>query len=185
LPVPELGLGGTIEDKVGTTPETKFPTGLVSFHDDFGRIRTIVYTELPAELGQQFTDPARATGALRGSMHDVTLAEIQERLPRTRIVHEEPVTLSDDLAAWFAVLDIPEGSPMVETSAEHPEGKRLDSTRGFLVLCHARLFLTLSAADDLFPLAGMQPAVPGADSPAAFDRLKSALTKIYSSMSFH
>jgi hypothetical protein len=76
---------------------------------------------------------------------------------------------------------------MMASSAEHPEGRRLDSTRGFLWFCRAGLFMTLTAANDfgqVLALAGKQPASQGAIDPETMDALKATLTKMYSSMSF-
>jgi len=186
LPIPALSLGATLEDQSGTNPETKLKIGRVSFHDDLGGLRLIQYEQVPAEVGQQFVDPSRATGALRGCTHDVTLAGIQQFSPRASILREESVALPDGITAWFAVLDIPEGSPMVETTAEHPEGRRLDSTRGFLLLCRGDgLFLTLSAVNDnVFALATRNQTPQGGASQVEMDTLKDTLTKLYSSMSF-
>ena len=185
LPVPALSMGAAVQDKSSTNPQTRLVAGSVTFHDDFGQVRSIQYEQIALELGKKLSEPASATGALRGYMSDVSLAEIQQWSPQARIVHEEPVTLSDGVPAWFAVLEIPQGSPMMETSAEHPKGRRLDSTRGFFVLCHGSLFLTLSAANDhVFALAGGQSAAQGGVDQAGMDRLKDLLTTIYASMSF-
>lgn len=186
LPLPALSLGATIEDQCSTNPDTKLVVGMVSFHDDFGGLRVIQYEQLAAAVGREFSEPASASAALRGCLHDMTLARIQQFSPRTRLLREESVALPDGVTAWFAVLEIPEGSPMMETSAEHPEGRRLDSTRGFLLLCRRDgLFLTLSAANDnVFAHVLPDQASSGVASQAQMDELKDTLTRLYSSMSF-
>jgi hypothetical protein len=117
----------------------------------------------------------------------VALAEIKEYSPQARIVHQEPVSLPDGAPAWFAVLEIPEGSPMVAMSAENPKGKHLDSTRGFLVLCHGNLFLTLSEANDfqsVLALGKKEPAAQAGSESTSRDALKDSLTKMFASMRF-
>jgi hypothetical protein len=187
LPVPDLSLGARVEDQHGTQTESNLLVGWVSFHDDFGSVRSVRYEQFPSDVARQFSDPARAAERLRGFAHDVMLAGIQQDSPRARIVHEEPVALPDGLSAWFAVLEIPEGSTLLLSSAEHPEGQRLDSTRGFLLLCRADLFFALSAADDfgrVLELDGKEAAPAEAPSPATLDALEGTLVQLYSSMSF-
>lgn len=187
LPVPALSMGAVTEDKCGTSPQTKLVTGSVSFHDDFGHVSAIQYERIPADLGQKLSDPASATGALRGYMSDVALAEIKEFSPQAHIVYQEPVSLPDGVPAWFAVIEIPEGSPMVAMSAENPKGKRLDSTRGFLALCHGDLFLTLSEANDfknVLALGNKEPAAQAGSESTNMSALRDSLTKTYASMKF-
>lgn len=187
LPVPDVSLGARVEDQYGTQPESELSFGWVSFHDDFGSVRSVRYEQLPSDVARQFSDPARAAEMLRGFAHDVMIAGIQQDSPRARIVHEELVALPDGLSAWFAVLEIPEGATLLASSAEHPEGRRLDSTRGFLLLCRADLLFALSAADDfgqVLALGGEEAAPVEAASPATLDGLESTLVQLYSSMSF-
>jgi hypothetical protein len=186
LPLPALSLGAATEDQSGTDPESKLRVGSVSFHDDFGHVIAIQYEQIAADVSQKFSDPARATEMLRGATSDVTLANIQQFSPHARIVHEEPVTLPDGISAWFSVLEIPEGSAMVVSDAEHPGGRRLDSTRGFLLLSHGQLILTLSEAYDLNRVtgAGKQPGAQGGLDQAGTERMKASLVKLYASMSF-
>lgn len=186
LPFPRLSLGSTVEDQSGMNPDTKLAAGMVSFHDDFGSLRVIQYEQVPPDVGQGLSDPTIASGAMRGSLHDLILPGIQQFSPATRVLHEESVALADGHTAWFAVLEIPEGSPTKEISAEHPEGRRLDSTRGFLLLCRRDgLCLTLSAANDKVLAHVLPGAAPsGGASPVEIDELKNTLTELYSSMSF-
>jgi len=181
--VPALSPGATTRDQSDKNPETKLAAGRVWFHDDLGALRVIEYELVPAELVQRFSDPASASGALRGCTRDVLLGGIREFSTMAQILREESVALADGVTGWFAVLEIRGGSPMVETSALNPEGRRLDSVRGFLLLCRANgLFLTLSAANDHArspqPFGGIGP------DPGEMDTLKDTLTKLYSSMSF-
>lgn len=186
LPVPELGLGATIEDEVSTDPQTKQKAGMVYFHDDMGGLRVVRYEQISPEAARALADASFAAGALRSSLHDVILAEILQELPRTRVVREESVTLSDGLTAWFGVLEIPEGSPMMVMNAEHPQGRRLDSTRAFLQLCRPDgLFLSLSAANDdvLGRLLSGSEEQEGV-SQAGMEELKDLLVRLYASMRF-
>jgi hypothetical protein len=181
--VPDLTAGLRIEDGQGKT-DGGMRTGAVSFHDDFGHVRAIQYEQVPSEKSQQFSDPARATELLQGCVHGVTLLNIQSACPGASILREEAVSLPDGLGAWFAVIEIPGGSTMSVMDSEHPEGKRLDSTRGYLLLCRNDMILVLSAANDLGRVLGGAGATPASYTPGAGDELKDTLTKLYASMSF-
>ena len=184
--VPQMSLGAATEDSTGKNPETNLPVGSVSFHDDFGYVCAIQYEQIDTEVSQKLSDKARTTDMLRGVATDITLYRIQQFSPQSRIVHEEPVSLPDGVSAWFAVLEIPEGSATAVIDAEHPQGKRLDSTRGFLLLCRGQLFLTLSEAHDIDfgALSGKKPEAPKVLDQAATDRMRDSLAKLYASMSF-
>src|SRR5262245_3611196 len=49
LPVPRLGPGLDVEDGISTNPDNGLRSGFVSFHDDFGNVRSITYEEAPAD----------------------------------------------------------------------------------------------------------------------------------------
>ena len=187
LPVPELGPGAKCEEKHETDPGTKLATGSVSFTDDFGQVRAVQYQQGPPEVAKTMSDPSVAPGMLKVFLHQAVVSRIQQFIPKTRVVQEDPTTLADGTPGYFAALEIPEGSPILQLSSEHPGGRRLDSTRGYLIVYRGDTFFALSAADDF----NSMPAPNQADSkasgelePAKWEKLKDMLTKLYSGTQF-
>ena len=130
MPVPELGPGAKCEEKHETDPGTKLATGSASFTDDFGQVRAVQYR--PPEAVKTMSDASLAPGMLKVFLHQAVVSRIQQFIPKTRVLQEDPTTLDDGTPGYFAALHIPEGSPIVQLSSEHPGGRRLDSTRGYL-----------------------------------------------------
>lgn len=184
MPVPDLGPGAKCEEKQSTDPETKLATGSVSFTDDFGQVRAVQYQQSPSDVAKTMSDPSLAPGMLKVFLHQAVLARIQQFIPKTRVMQEEPTTLSDGAPGYFAALEIPEGSPIIETSAEHPGGRRLDSLRGYLVVYRGDTFYALSAADDMNRESAKAKAARGNGDPDAahWETLKAALTKLHSEL---
>ena len=172
VPVPKLARGQRTEDRVETNPETNLRAGAVAFTDDFASVRAIEYDRIPP--GYEATEDM-----MRSHLHDKRLPYIQKFSPQARVAREEPVRLSDGTSAWFAVLEIPEGSNLIQKSPQHPDGRRLDSVRGFLLVGREDLFLVLNAADDFGRKEG-----EGA-TPEETEKLKSTLLALYSSIVFN
>lgn len=174
MQVPQLSLGLAVEDGFGKSPDGGLRAGFVSFHDDFGQVRSITYEEMDEET------TARIEARPSSYFRDGYVSQLRERLPGTRVIHESPMTLSDT-TGHFAVLEIPGGSPLMVIDAEHPEGRRMDSTRGFLVVTRGRLLLTLSVANDN-AFASTRKASSAGD--LNVDLLKTILTELYESIRF-
>jgi hypothetical protein len=177
MPIPQLGLGLVVEDDFGTSPDGSLRAGHVSFHDDFGGIRSIAYEEFPEEARAE----VNSQEAMRSYFNDGFVADLRMRAPGTQVIHQTPTVLGDGSRGLFSVLEIPEGSPMVVIDAEHPEGRRMDSTRAFLLVVRDDLFLTLSAADD-FVFTGV--AEEAAASTSEIGPLREELANLYASMRF-
>lgn len=122
LPVPS-GLGMKVDeagDNLG---------GYVSFHDDFGSLSAITYLRLPPDFAEVFGDPARRDHAYSSYLHEHILPGMFEpAFPNTKVLHEEFLGRDED-REFFAVVDLPEGSAMVDVRT----GKRFDSTRALLI----------------------------------------------------
>jgi hypothetical protein len=140
--VPELSGETMVEDHFVEGPDGE-RGGFVSFHDSFGHLRRVDYAEFLAQ-------PVPVTDeAMERFVREEWLPRFQASMPGTRLLSDSPMTIDGVPTAWFARLEIPEGSAMVELSEEHPEGKRKDSTRGFLLLFEGDLYLLLSVASDV------------------------------------
>ncbi|HIF63363.1 MAG TPA: hypothetical protein EYG16_08925 [Deltaproteobacteria bacterium] len=124
VPVPNMGLGLRIQDQTFET------SGFVSFHDDFGELRRIDYSPLPAN----------ATVVYRDLIQNVVLPDMQSRFPGTKMLHEELLN-TDEREEYFFVFEIPGGSPLVDMKTE----TRMNSTRGYLYFMSGGYIYSLSA----------------------------------------
>jgi hypothetical protein len=183
LPVPKLSMGEETRDGTDKDPKTGLRGGFVTFYDEFGDVRSVEYEDLPPEQAGAMSDPEGARRYLNAYVHDVHLHQLEARFPGTRTISEEFITLSDGTPAWFAVFFIPGGSTLTVTSAEYPQGRRLDSTRAYLFLQHKLLFLTLSTASDLTGVLADNNAKM-TEKPPDLEQMKSVLTGLYESIRF-
>jgi hypothetical protein len=140
--------------------------------------------EMREALRQVLNDPAQVPEHLRHFLNDAYLPVKRQVIPDLRTSHDEIVTLRGGVPALFVVIDFPGGSPMIVTDAEHPQGKRMDSTRPHLFFVHGSMQYMLSAAHDI--AFGVGEPVRGDNADAAqIARWREELVKIYESFSFH
>ena len=103
--------------------------GRVSMHGSFGGQQAVTYLRLPESVNFLHQDSAEKDAAYRSFVTDVMMPELFVRAsPQAKIIHEEYL-YKDDKRAYFAVVNIPEGSVLVDMK----NNKRLDSVRGLLV----------------------------------------------------
>lgn len=161
VPIPNMGLGARIQDE-------KFESsGYVSFHDDLGTLQRIDYSLLPAN----------ATVVYRDLIHNVVLPDMQARFPGSKMLHEELLSTNGQ-EEYFFVLEIPEGSPLVDMKT----GKGMDSTRGYLYFISSGYIYSLSAQQGgLSDLLSKKENVKAPIS-ESFDELLNELTKFKKSM---
>ena len=121
--LPELGAGMRWQEALNENG------GSVSFHSDFGQIKSIVYMKLPLTAPETLGDPGKRAAAIRGFLHDFAMPVLFEPVsPETKILFERLVGPPDD-SEYLAVVEIPEGSTLMDMRT----GKRLDSTRALLI----------------------------------------------------
>ncbi|MBI4585865.1 MAG: hypothetical protein HY717_17790 [Planctomycetes bacterium] len=190
VPVPRLPLPPAerfyIEDSARTDPRSGVRSGNVSFSDTLGRVRSVAYEEAAEEIIGRLLEPARVQDALSAFLQTIFLPEFQRHFPGTRVLNESRMTLRDGVPALFFVLEIPEGSPLVFRDTEYPEGRRLDSTRAFLVFIHDDTVFTLTWADDDIKAAREGKLAASHRTPSAeeVENWKGALSGLYESMLF-
>ena len=165
LPIPVSGPGVKIEDGVKADAAGQLHESWVSFHDDFGNLVAIESAELPEEVQRVLNDPAQLREHLKHFLDGAYLPVKRRAIPDLRKSHDEIVTLRGGEPALFVVIDFPGGSPMVVITAEHPQGKRMDSTRPHLFFVHGTVQYMLSAAHD--NLFGRGKPVLGENADAA------------------
>ncbi|MBL4700287.1 MAG: hypothetical protein JKX85_03430 [Phycisphaeraceae bacterium] len=156
VPLPKMGLGARVQEK-------KFETsGFVSFHDDFGTLKRIDYSALPANANVVYRD----------LIHNVVLPDMQSRFPGSKLLHEEAIN-NPEKQGYFFVLKIPQGSPLVDMKT----GKGMDSTRGYLYFTSQGYIYSLSmqkgGLSDL--LAGKKKVK--SVTPKSFDDILNSLQK--------
>jgi hypothetical protein len=184
--VPKLGPGQTIEDQFVTDPKTGQHAGFVSFHDDFGSVRSITYGEIKSEIAASFEDPARAQATLRAHAREKQLPIVQQYAPHASITNEGPIDVQfthggDVIKGWLAVFEIPAGSTLMVRNNEHPQGRRLDTTRVSLFAFRGGVLFDVSGANDLESEKKTTPEMR-ALSPQELERWQRELMQIYISM---
>ncbi len=103
--------------------------GRVSFHGDFGNLRAITYLRLPANSESTLKDNKKRDAAYSGFLKTYAVPSLFSHASKgTRIAHEEFLGEGEN-RAYFAVINIPEGSTLVDLK----KNKRFDSVRGLLV----------------------------------------------------
>lgn len=184
LPIPVEDMGLRIEDGLRPAAAGQLRGQWVSFHNDFGSLVAIETEEMPEKLRQALNDPAQMSEHLKRFLNDAYVPLKREAIPDLKTSHDEIVTLQGGVPALFVVIDFPGGSPMIVTDAEHPQGKRMDSTRPHLFFVHGSVQYILSVAHDIGFGVG-EPARSESADAAQIARWKDELVKIYGSISFH
>jgi hypothetical protein len=183
LPVPKLSVGLAVQQGLDKDTFGNVIAGYVTFHDDFGNMRSIEYEAMTATYLNALSEEARAKNYFGSRLHDQYVARMMSRFPGTRIVEGKLVTLADGTVAWFGVIKIPVPNETKSGKTPKPPSQPTNVLRGFLFLPHKNLFLTLSLAND--PSGALEPTDPEhASASAEFDRIKSELEQLYESMRF-
>lgn len=121
VPYPQMGAGMRVQKQSFES------SGFVSFHDDFGSLKSIEYSLLPASAAPMFATAEKKDATYAGLVKNVVLPEMQANFPNTEMLYQESVDI-DGSRGYFFVLNMPESSTLVDVKT----GKRMDSTRGFL-----------------------------------------------------
>jgi len=206
LPVPKLSVGMAVQQGLDKDPFGEVTAGYVTFHDDFGNMRSIEYETLTSTELNALNDETRARNYFSERLHDQYVAKMKVHFPGTRVVEERLVTLDDGAMGWFAMIKIPVPESTrangASTAARAPEGGRASDlgrasdpgrstetarspevARGFLFLPHRKLFLTLSLANDPNGTLGLAESEAPTEAAEA-ERVKRDLFALYESMRF-
>lgn len=181
LPVPKLSVGMAIQQGLDKDPFGQVTAGYVTFHDDFGNMRSIEYEQITATQLNALTDETRARNYFSSRLHDEYVAKIKVYFPGTHVISEKLVTLEDGSSGWFGVIKIPVPERSKTKTAAEPRAPPQEVARGFLFLPHRNLFLTLSLAND--PNNARESA-EGESASAEIDHILGELTELYESMRF-
>jgi len=137
VPVPK-GIGQRLQD------ENDKNGGSVSFHDDFGSLRSIFYIRLsPATLKIQ-NDSEKQRANLKSFLGDYAMRWLIRPIsPDASILHEGHLNMGND-NAYFALISIPSGSTLFDAKAD----KRHDTKRGVLIFVKNKFLYMLSSGEN-------------------------------------
>lgn len=154
VPLPD-GLGLRVNDDY----DPKEGVGAVSFHDDFGNQRGIHFMRIPADATHVLENPATRKQALEGFLEQAALPTWFLPFSQdTRILQQEPIQL-DGADAFVGLVSIPGGATLTVRDANGV--RRMDSTRGVLVLYHESYIylLTTEVGGGAFSLSREAPSM--------------------------
>ena len=174
VPLPE-GLGLRVNDRY----DPKEGIGAVSFHDDFGNQKGIHFMRIPADATKALDDPTTRKQALEGFLEQVALPTwFLPASKDTRILHQELIQ-HDGADAFIGLVSIPGGSTLSLTDSSGT--RRLDSTRGVLILYHEGYvyLLTAEVGGGAFSLSGESPS-----REAQIATAREVLPKFYATIRF-
>ena len=150
--------------------------GRVSFHDDFGNLWAITYLRLPANSEATFKDNEKRDSAYSSFLKTYALPSLFSRASQgTRLLHEE-FSGEDQNRVYFAVLSLPEGSPLVDLK----QNKRLDSVRGLIIFAkYGFIYMVENEMNSVFSKVN-----PSSLSTKQLESSHSTLSQIKDSMVF-
>lgn len=133
VPLPD-GMGLRVQEK------GEKDWGSVAFHDDFGSFKSIFYLHLSPESLKTQNDPIKQRAILVSFLNDFAMPSLFKPVsPSANILHREHVNVGD-YNAYFAVVEIPDGSTMFDVRAN----KRYDTKRGLLIFVKGEFMYMLS-----------------------------------------
>ena len=155
------------------------PIGVVSFHDDFGANFRIFYMQLVMK-GQALEppqDPAEITVKLEGWIREVVIPNwFAKASPDSRVIRIAP-TKFDDRNAVVALLEIPNGSALMDMVTN----KRLDSRLGAVAFFRdGYVYLITMETRSAFDDPAAQTAEPGEN----WARVQEAIVPFYRTINF-
>lgn len=143
---------------IGTRTQDQFDgySGIVSFHDDFGSLKSIFYLRLGEAALKIQNDPEKQRANLKRFLSDYAIPELfRPASPRANVLHGEHIKAGDH-NAYFAIVDLPEGSTMFDAKAK----KRHDTKRGVLIFVRGAFIYMLSTGENPGVFDLTQPAKP-------------------------
>jgi len=115
-----------VEDRV--EPEVNPIGGSVIFRAATGEFWLVDYMRLPEGFAARLNTPDKQDEAHRRYLARYALSGVDGASPQSAVVKEEALE-ADGARAYFAVINIPEGSRLIDGKTN----RRLDSVRGLLV----------------------------------------------------
>ena len=174
VPLP-AGAGLRVNDRY----DPKEGIGAVSFHDALGSQKGIHFMRIPADVTKVLDDPTTRKQALEGFLEQVALPTwFLPASKDARILHQELIQ-HDGADAFIGLVSIPGGGIL---SIQDASGtRRMDSTRGVLVLYHQGYvyLLTTEVGGGIFSLDQEAPS-----REAQIATTREVLPKFYATIRF-
>lgn len=137
VPVPK-GIGSNVQ------PENDKDGGIVAFHDDFGGYRSIFYIRLSPRSIELQKDPEAHRENLEKFFNEYAMTWLfKPASPGASVLHSEQ-TQFGEASAYFAIVNLPEGSTMFDARAE----KRHDTKRGMLVFARGGFLYMVGSGEN-------------------------------------
>jgi hypothetical protein len=111
------------------------------FHDDMGNLKRFEVVPCPDDIYTKLILNHNFEEVFRNIFEECCMAGISRDYPGTKKVEEEFIAIgSDKDIAYFAMIEIPRGSTLVDTSSGMP----LDGTRGYLISMVGKQLVVMS-----------------------------------------
>jgi len=176
MPIP---LGGEFGRRImDDARDLQGKEGFVSILNDFGEVRSVEYTELPAAERERFAG-GELPGLLEWFYRDGVVGLKSQKFPGMRSLHDEALE-SEDGPAHFGIAFVPGGSALVGANVLGlPSNEHKDSLRAFLVFARDGFAYNLGCT---YSEDALKPDL--ALTPARIERYKGSLVAMRSSMRF-
>lgn len=137
VPVPK-GIGQRVQ------PQNDNDGGIVAFHDDFGGYRSIFYLRLSPRSIELQKDPDAHRANLEKFFNEYAMTWLfKPASPTASVLHSEHTRFGEE-SAYFAVVNLPEGSTMFDVKAK----KRHNTKRGMMVFTRGRFIYMVGSGEN-------------------------------------
>lgn len=161
MPIPRWST--TVQDIVTEDPTTRRSAVQIAFFEDHGRWNGIECIPISDPTAVEHAAPDETRAKLSAWFEGTLIPNQKAVFPRLSVVASEELALRDGSPALFALVDMPEGSHIVDEKKERAGGfwgmtggiskwerKRRDTMRAFLCSFHrGSMYLSSAAHDEL------------------------------------
>lgn len=137
VPVPK-GIGQRVQ------PQNDNDGGIVAFHDDFGVYRSIFYLRLSQRSIELQKNPEAHRANLEKFFNEYAMTWLfKPASPNVSVLHSEHTRIGEE-SAYFAIINLPEGSTMFDVKAK----KRHNTKRGMIVFTRDRFIYMVGSGEN-------------------------------------
>lgn len=137
VPVPK-GIGQRVQ------PQNDNDGGIVAFHDDFGGYRSIFYLRLSPRSIELQKDPEAHRANLEKFFNEYAMTWLfKPASPTASVLHSEHTRFGEE-SAYFAIVNLPEGSTMFDVKAK----KRHNTKRGMMVFVRGQFIYMVGSGEN-------------------------------------
>ncbi len=137
VPVPK-GIGQRVQ------PQNDNDGGIVAFHDDFGGYRSIFYLRLSPRSIELQKDPEAHRANLEKFFNEYAMTWLfKPASPTASVLHSEHTRFGEE-NAYFAIVNLPEGSTMFDVKAK----KRHNTKRGMMVFARGQFIYMVGSGEN-------------------------------------